>query len=299
MEHDPELEGRLRAAGRQPIDPGLQSAHLTQMASAVQSSRRRAKVRVAGIVVAGVLVGSTSLAAAGALPDPAQHFAHRALDNVGVKVPDPQRYHGPECGAEVKKNHGAYVRDDKALATSDCGKKVKAAAAGDEADDAEDETRGGKPKAEKGPCQGPPPWAGKDKASMTPEEKAKAQADRKALCGADDDEEEEHRGRRRRERAAGTSYDDDDRAHDHDDRREHDHDRTDHHRSRPHRSHRAGGHPDGGIGVDRWPYPLAGARRGWPMLTRPMVAVAQVVRAPGCGPGGRGFKSPRSPQEAS
>ncbi len=26
-----------------------------------------------------------------------------------------------------------------------------------------------------------------------------------------------------------------------------------------------------------------------------MVAVAQVVRAPGCGPGGRGFKSPRSP----
>ncbi len=26
-----------------------------------------------------------------------------------------------------------------------------------------------------------------------------------------------------------------------------------------------------------------------------VVAVAQLVRAPGCGPGGRGFKSPRSP----
>jgi hypothetical protein len=26
------------------------------------------------------------------------------------------------------------------------------------------------------------------------------------------------------------------------------------------------------------------------------VAVAQLVRAPGCGPGGRGFESPRSPQ---
>ena len=27
-----------------------------------------------------------------------------------------------------------------------------------------------------------------------------------------------------------------------------------------------------------------------------MVGVAQLVRAPGCGPGGRGFKSHRSPQ---
>ena len=26
-----------------------------------------------------------------------------------------------------------------------------------------------------------------------------------------------------------------------------------------------------------------------------MVGVAQLVRAPGCGPGGRGFKSPHSP----
>ena len=34
--------------------------------------------------------------------------------------------------------------------------------------------------------------------------------------------------------------------------------------------------------------------RGAPSPTD-MVAVAQLVRAPGCGPGGRGFKSPRSP----
>ena len=27
-----------------------------------------------------------------------------------------------------------------------------------------------------------------------------------------------------------------------------------------------------------------------------MVGVAQLVRAPGCGPGGRGFETPRSPQ---
>ncbi len=29
-----------------------------------------------------------------------------------------------------------------------------------------------------------------------------------------------------------------------------------------------------------------------------MVDVAQLVRAPGCGPGGRGFESLRSPQKA-
>ena len=163
MEHDPELEGRLRAVGTRPIDPDLQSAHLTQMASAVQSARRRAKVRVAGIVAAGVLVGSTSLAAAGALPDPAQHFAHRALDSVGVEVPGPERYHGPECGAEVKRNHGAYVSDDKALAKS----RLRQEGQGRPPRGGGTEPKGSpkartKPKAEKGPCQGPPPWAGKD-----------------------------------------------------------------------------------------------------------------------------------------
>ena len=180
MEHDPALAGRLRALGSQPIEPELQAAHLSGMASAARSARRRAKVRVGGIVVAGVLVGSTSLAAAGALPDPAQHLAHRALDTVGVDVPDPERYHGPECGTEAKRNHGAYVRDDHALAKSRCGKPIHAGT-GDDADEGE----GRAPKAANGPCQGPPPWAGKDGASMTPEEKAQAQADREAQCGAD------------------------------------------------------------------------------------------------------------------
>jgi hypothetical protein len=35
--------------------------------------------------------------------------------------------------------------------------------------------------------------------------------------------------------------------------------------------------------------------RGVPHLW-PSVGVAQLVRAPGCGPGGRGFETPRSPQ---
>jgi hypothetical protein len=40
----------------------------------------------------------------------------------------------------------------------------------------------------------------------------------------------------------------------------------------------------------------AGGRPPSDKLVRPVVAVAQVVRASGCGPEGRGFKSPRSPQ---
>ena len=39
------------------------------------------------------------------------------------------------------------------------------------------------------------------------------------------------------------------------------------------------------------------SRRAWALCQteKSVVAVAQLVRAPGCGPGGRGFKSPRSP----
>jgi hypothetical protein len=42
---------------------------------------------------------------------------------------------------------------------------------------------------------------------------------------------------------------------------------------------------------------LAAAPRGSGTLTTPLVAVAQVARASGCGPEGRGFKSPRSPHQ--
>jgi hypothetical protein len=44
---------------------------------------------------------------------------------------------------------------------------------------------------------------------------------------------------------------------------------------------------------------LSGDRPGCPTLQAPVVAVAQSVRAPGCGPGGRGFDSPRSPHPAT
>ena len=146
----------------------------------------RGKLRVAAVFLAGLLVGGSGLAAAGALPDSAQHAAHQAFDRVGIDVPDPERYHGPECGEEIKRNHGAYVRDDHSLATSRCGKPAKA----EKSEQGDDDADGGAAK-ERGPCQGPPPWAGPGKQPMTAEEKAAAQAERAAQCGDEPDGSDE------------------------------------------------------------------------------------------------------------
>ena len=156
----------------QPIHPARQASDLAAMAATVTPRRGlfASKLRVAAAFLAGLLLGSTGLAAADALPDPAQHVAHQVLDRVGVQVPDPERYHGPECGADAKRNHGAYVSDDPALAQTECGKKVKANGQGSDGTP-------GEAKAAKGPCQGKPPWAG---ATMTSEAKAAAQAERDA-----------------------------------------------------------------------------------------------------------------------
>lgn len=185
-DHD-ELLNRLRHLGAQPIDPSRQAADLVAMAGVRRSSGRvpgflGSKVRLAAAFLVGLLLGSTGLAAADALPDPAQHVAHNVLARVGVDVPNPERYHGPECGAEVKKNHGGYVRDDPALADSRCGKPTHAGGSGEQGD-------GNGNGADKGPCQGRPPWAGNK--SMTDAEVATAKAERLALCGAEDAETDE------------------------------------------------------------------------------------------------------------
>jgi hypothetical protein len=190
VDHD-DLPGRLHRLGTAPLDPARTSADLTAMARVGASPRRRPSFlrsgpRVAAAFLAGLLLGSTGLAAADVLPDPAQHVAHTVLARVGVDVPNPERYHGPECGPEVKRNHGAYVRDDHALAQTDCGKPV--GAGGDEGDEADEGDGGapGKGQADKGPCHGKPPWAGNK--TMTPEEVAAAKAERAAQCGTDDDD---------------------------------------------------------------------------------------------------------------
>jgi hypothetical protein len=183
------LEDRLRRLTR-PVDPRRQAADLVAMADVrpARTGLLASKARLALAFLAGLLIGSTGLAAADALPDPAQHVAHQALTSVGVDVPDPERYHGPECGDEVQKNHGGYVREDHALAGTDCGKPVHSDAdeADDDADDGAATPGEGKGPTAKGPCQGKPPWAGNK--TMAPEEKAAAQADRAAQCGTEVDE---------------------------------------------------------------------------------------------------------------
>jgi hypothetical protein len=136
-EHDPVID-RLGRLARQPLDPATTARHLEQMARAPRTRRAsgvRWKVGVA--FFAGLLLGGTGLATAGALPGPVQNVAHTTLSDVGVNVPDghgPKRYNGPECGTDPQtgqpfKNHGQYVKahkNDPNAGQSRCGKPVQA-----------------------------------------------------------------------------------------------------------------------------------------------------------------------------
>ena len=135
-EHDPLID-RLRDLGRQPLDSATAFRHLSAMASVGGRSARAAKLKVGAAFFAGLMLGGTGLATAGALPGPAQDVAHSALSNVGVAVPNghgPARYNGPECGTDPQtnlpfRNHGQYVRahaGDPNAGASRCGKPLHA-----------------------------------------------------------------------------------------------------------------------------------------------------------------------------
>ena len=145
------IEDRLRRLGGQPVDPSLASRHLTALANVAPARAPFGRrLRVGAAFLAGLLVGGTGLASAGAL-GPAQDVAHSALGRVGINVPDGgdhDRHNGPECTDEDGnpianlKNHGQYVRsqakgDRSAAAKSDCGKPVQAVDPAGEAEDTE------------------------------------------------------------------------------------------------------------------------------------------------------------------
>jgi hypothetical protein len=141
-ETDP-LVDRLHEFGRQPVDPATSSEHLTAMA-AVGTGRGRlsTKLKVGLAFGAGLLIGGSGLASAGALPAPAQKVAHSTLSKVGVNVPGgTARFNDPAvCGLDPAtqkpfRNHGQYVKahkGDPAAAESRCGKPLKAGTGADD-----------------------------------------------------------------------------------------------------------------------------------------------------------------------
>ena len=177
MNDNEDLISRLRTIGRRPVNTDVAAAHLSAMrdpAGAGASWAGRHRLKIVAAFAVGLMVGTSGLATAGALPNGAQEVAHRTLGAVGVKVPHGDRYQGPEC-AGVVKNHGQYVKSQPKekraeAAKSRCGKPVQAGGVDDTAD---------QPKGTG--CQGPPPWAGKGK----PDPAAKAA--RKQACGDGDD----------------------------------------------------------------------------------------------------------------
>jgi hypothetical protein len=198
MEHD-DLEGRLRTFGRHPVNPEVRGRHLTAIAE-VRSRRpgwRFGWRSVAAAAVAGFVVGSTGLAVAGELPDPAQDVAHEVLAKVGVDVP--RSTEGcPEGG--TYRNHGAYVSeveaaggDVEAASRSSCGKPAHAGKSGADKPGKGRSGSGrpatGEPRADTDgdPCTGPPPWAG---AHLSADQKATLQAEHAAQCPDDVEEPE-------------------------------------------------------------------------------------------------------------
>lgn len=197
-----DLTDRLRHLGDADVPADARAEHLRRIAATpIAPARGFSRAWVAAAAVVGFLAGSTGLAAAGALPDPAQDVAHDVLAVVQVDVPEGKR--GP-CVSAIAKSD--LPKDEKKAAKDACPK-----GGDDEADEdgdaGEDGTKGngkgrsgeapGQTKHADDPCKGKPPWAGKN--DLTDAEKDALKAERAATCGrdlddadVDEDVEEEH-----------------------------------------------------------------------------------------------------------
>jgi len=187
--NDDEIRARLRTLGTEPIDEQTRAAHLRRMSAggSVAEPRRRGFVwaGIAAAAVVGFLAGSTGLAMADALPDPAQAVAHDVLRVVQVDVPQGKEGKRGPCVAEAAK-----IKDkDAKKAAKDACPKGGGEESGDE-DSQGGEAPGtppqGPPAADA--CHGRPPWAGP--MSKEQREAAKASASR-ANCPKDADEGED------------------------------------------------------------------------------------------------------------
>lgn len=92
---DGALVSRLGRLADAPVPASVAEAHLVAIERQSVARRRRRRATLAGVAGAGLLLGSTSLAAAGVLPAPAQAAMHRTLEQIGVDVPRARRADAP------------------------------------------------------------------------------------------------------------------------------------------------------------------------------------------------------------
>jgi hypothetical protein len=201
MNEHSDLERRLRALGDEPVDPTVASYHLTAMAAAAPAPKaaRLHRPKVVAAFFAGLLLGGTSLASAGALGDTPQNAVADVAAKVGVNLPGGSVERSTEgCNGVTYKNHGQFVKAG-GDPESPCGKPLHSVDKdGEEGEQnkSPDETKapkvekdengkpigtpaqgegkpdgtpGNGPSGENGEGCGPPSWAHGDKAARTPE----------------------------------------------------------------------------------------------------------------------------------
>ena len=181
-----ELVDRLRALGETAVDPAVASAHQTAMTAVAPTGprlrpgrQRIVRAKVAAAFAAGLVLGGTGLASAGALGTTPQNAVADAAAHVGVDLPGGTARSTEGCGGRSYKNHGEFVSQG-GDPHSPCGKPVKSTTKPDNADQT-DKT----PDANAAHGCGKPVWAGKgNHANKTPA----AVAARKAACGDDSGE---------------------------------------------------------------------------------------------------------------
>jgi hypothetical protein len=193
-----ELHDRMRSLGSHPIDDATQAAHLRRIETvtrpeAVGGRRRFGVLAVAAAGIVGFLAGSTGLAMAGALPDPAQDVAHDVFGVVKVDVPAGKQDKRGPCVSEAAKIEDEAAKqaakdacpkggpDDEQPDPngpndpgdpSDGDQPGRSGEAPGKADKTPKDKANGTTKHDDDPCRGRPAWTG----PMTQEEREDAKA---------------------------------------------------------------------------------------------------------------------------
>lgn len=175
-----ELTDRLRALGDDPVADHVRDGHLRRMTAAVPqaSPKRFGRLAVAAAAIAGFLAGSTGLAMAGALPEPAQDVAHDVLSVVRVEVPAGKEGKRGPCVSDLAKRT-ELTEAEKQTEKAKCPKGPFGPPTGVGPDGAPG--RGGSDPHANDPCRGRPPWAGQP--GLDPAEKQRMKDEVATTCG--------------------------------------------------------------------------------------------------------------------